>query len=272
MHSKPTYNEMNIIRGIFGNSEQNKQLNEMYAPPTGGVTGTPNTPPMPYSERAGEGEPQLPPTYPDPNPEVPQPGRKGQGGPGGGPGTDPFRRAGTGTGAPGGKNPTGGERAPNGKKDKAGRPRAGSIAEAYYTHLSQRLNEQLETNLEKVSAKRRERQVEVAGLKGEINPHGFVDLVQGMKNLRTFSGMGGGDMPKDRVEKPSENIGERTVAKADQRKALMAIMSASQDHPDLKDRFTKEDALNPHSPLHKMLVSRNPNLRDESQIMAKYHV
>ena len=83
--------------------------------------------------------------------------------------------------------------------------------------------------------------------------------------------MGGADMPKNPVEKPSENVGERTVAKADQRKALMKIMSASQDHVDLKDRFTKEDALNPNSPLHKMLVSRNPGLQDESQVMAKYY-
>jgi hypothetical protein len=146
-----------------------------------------------------------------------------------------------------------------------------SIYETYYNRLAN-LFEETRDSLEDISAKRRERQVQVAGLKGEINPHGFVDLVKGMKNLRAFSGMGGGDMPKDRIEKASENIGERTVAKADQRKALMTIMSASQDHPDLKDRFTKEDALNPHSPLHKMLVSRNPNLRDESQIMAKYHI
>jgi len=133
-------------------------------------------------------------------------------------------------------------------------------------------NRSLNEAIEDISAKRRERQVEVAGLKGEINPHGFEDLAKGIKNIKAFSGMGGGDMPKDRVQKASESIGERTVAKADQRKALMTIMSASQDHPDLKDRFTKEDALNPHSPLHKMLVSRNPNLRDESQIMAKYHI
>ena len=125
--------------------------------------------------------------------------------------------------------------------------------------------------LDIASAKRRERQVQVAGLEGQVNPHGFKDLVKGIRNVQAFSGMGGGGMPKERVEKPSENVGERTVAKADQREALMKIMSASQDHADLKDRFTKEDALNPHSPLHKMLVSRNPDLRDESKVMAKYY-
>jgi hypothetical protein len=144
------------------------------------------------------------------------------------------------------------------------------ISEVYYRRLAN-LFEETRDSLEDVSAKRRERQVTVAGLEGQVNPHGFKDLVKGIRNVQAFSGMGGGGMPKERVEKQSENIGERTVAKADQRKALMAIMSASQDHADLKDRFTKEDALNPHSPLHKMLVSRNPDLRDESKVMAKYY-
>ena len=142
---------------------------------------------------------------------------------------------------------------------------------SYYYRRLANLFEETRDSLEDISAKRRERQVEVAGLKGQVNPHGFMDLVKGIQNVQAFSGMGGADMPKERVEKSSENVGERTVAKADQRKALMAIMSASQDHADLKDRFTKEDALNPHSPLHKMLVSRNPDLRDESKVMAKYH-
>jgi len=144
------------------------------------------------------------------------------------------------------------------------------ISEVYYRRLAN-LFEETRDSLEDISAKRRERQVKVAGLEGQVNPHGFMDLVKGIRNVQAFSGMGGADMPKERVEKSSENVGERTVAKADQRKALMAIMSASQDHADLKDRFTKEDALNPHSPLHKMLVSRNPDLRDESKVMAKYH-
>jgi hypothetical protein len=144
------------------------------------------------------------------------------------------------------------------------------ISEVYYRRLAN-LFEETRDSLEDVSAKRRERQVKVAGLEGQVNPHGFKDLVKGIRNVQAFSGMGGGGMPKERVEKQSENVGERTVAKADQRKALMAIMSASQDHADLKDRFTKEDALNPHSPLHKMLVSRNPDLRDESKVMAKYY-
>ena len=144
------------------------------------------------------------------------------------------------------------------------------MKESYYHRLAN-LFEETRDSLEDISAKRRERQVKVAGLEGQVNPHGFVDLVKGIRNVQAFSGMGGADMPKERVEKSSENVGERTVAKADQRKALMAIMSASQDHEDLKDRFTKEDALNPHSPLHKMLVSRNPDLRDESKVMAKYH-
>jgi len=144
------------------------------------------------------------------------------------------------------------------------------MKESYYRRLAN-LFEETSDSLEDISAKRRERQVKVAGLEGQVNPHGFMDLVKGIRNVQAFSGMGGADMPKERVEKSSENVGERTVAKADQRKALMAIMSASQDHADLKDRFTKEDALNPHSPLHKMLVSRNPDLRDESKVMAKYH-
>jgi hypothetical protein len=144
------------------------------------------------------------------------------------------------------------------------------IAEVYYRRLAN-LFEETRDSLEDISAKRRERQVQVAGLEGQVNPHGFVDLVKGIRNVQAFSGMGGADMPKERVEKSSENVGERTVPKADQRKALMKIMSASQDHADLKDRFTKEDALNPHSPLHKMLVSRNPDLRDESKVMAKYY-
>jgi hypothetical protein len=144
------------------------------------------------------------------------------------------------------------------------------IAEVYYRRLAN-LFEETRDSLEDVSAKRRERQVKVAGLEGQVNPHGFMDLVKGIRNVQAFSGMGGADMPKERVEKSSENVGKRTVGKADQRKALMAIMSASQDHADLKDRFTKEDALNPHSPLHKMLVSRNPDLRDESKVMAKYY-
>jgi len=144
------------------------------------------------------------------------------------------------------------------------------ISEVYYRRLAN-LFEETRDSLEDVSAKRRERQVKVAGLEGQVNPHGFMDLVKGIRNVQAFSGMGGGGMPKERVEKQSENVGKRTVGKADQRKALMAIMSASQDHADLKDRFTKEDALNPHSPLHKMLVSRNPDLRDESKVMAKYY-
>jgi len=144
------------------------------------------------------------------------------------------------------------------------------MKESYYRRLAN-LFEETRDSLEDISAKRRERQVKVAGLEGQVNPHGFKDLVKGIRNVQAFSGMGGGGMPKERVEKQSENVGERTVAKADQRKALMAIMSASQDHADLKDRFTKEDALNPHSPLHKMLVSRNPDLRDESKVMAKYY-
>jgi len=147
----------------------------------------------------------------------------------------------------------------------------GESTENYYYHRLANLFEETRDSLEDISAKRRERQVKVAGLEGQVNPHGFMDLVKGIRNVQAFSGMGGGGMPKERVEKQSENVGERTVAKADQRKALMAIMSASQDHADLKDRFTKEDALNPHSPLHKMLVSRNPDLRDESKVMAKYH-
>ena len=144
------------------------------------------------------------------------------------------------------------------------------ISEVYYRRLAN-LFEETRDSLEDVSAKRRERQVKVAGLEGQVNPHGFKDLVKGIRNVQAFSGMGGGGMPKERVKKQSENVGERTVANADQRKALMKIMSASQDHADLKDRFTKEDALNPHSPLHKMLVSRNPDLRDESKVMAKYY-
>jgi hypothetical protein len=144
------------------------------------------------------------------------------------------------------------------------------IAEVYYRRLAN-LFEETRDSLEDISAKRRERQVKVAGLEGQVNPHGFMDLVKGIRNVQAFSGMGGADMPKPPEKKSSQNVGERTVANADQRKALMAIMSASQDHADLKDRFTKEDALNPHSPLHKMLVSRNPDLRDESKVMAKYH-
>ena len=144
------------------------------------------------------------------------------------------------------------------------------IAEVYYRRLAN-LFEETRDSLEDISAKRRERQVEVAGLKGQVNPHGFVDLVKGIRNVQAFSGMGGAGMPKPPVKKTSENVGERTVPKADQREALMKIMSASQDHADLKDRFTKEDALNPHSPLHKMLVSRNPDLRDESKVMEKYY-
>jgi len=143
------------------------------------------------------------------------------------------------------------------------------ISEVYYRRLASLFENN--DRLDIASAKRRERQVQVAGLEGQVNPHGFENLAQGIRNVQAFSGMGGADMPKTPVEKPSENVGERTVAKADQRKALMAIMSASQDHADLKDRFTKEDALNPNSPLHKMLVSRNPGLQDESQVMAKYY-
>jgi hypothetical protein len=78
-------------------------------------------------------------------------------------------------------------------------------------------------------------------------------------------------MPKERVEKREKTVGKKTVGRADQRKALMTIMSASQNDPDFKDRFTKEDALNPDSPLHKALVSKNSNLRDESKVMAKYY-
>ena len=147
----------------------------------------------------------------------------------------------------------------------------GESTENYYYNRLANLFEETRDSLEDISAKRRERQVKVAGLEGQVNPHGFKDLVKGIRNVQAFSGMGGGGMPKERVEKQSENVGKRTVGKADQRKALMAIMSASQDHADLKDRFTKEDALNPHSPLHKMLVSRNPDLRDESKVMAKYY-
>ena len=143
------------------------------------------------------------------------------------------------------------------------------ISEVYYRRLASLFENN--DRLDIASANRRERQVKVAGLEGQVNPHGFENLAQGIRNVQAFSGMGGADMPKTPVETPSENVGKRTVAKADQREALMKIMSASQDHADLKDRFTKEDALNPNSPLHKMLVSRNPELQDESQVMAKYY-
>ena len=140
------------------------------------------------------------------------------------------------------------------------------VREDYYNTLKQKLNE----SLEDISAKRRERQVKVAGLEGQINPHGFVDLAQGIRNVRAFSGMGGAAMPKERVGKQEENIGERTIAKADRKQALTAIMSASQNDSDFKGRFSVDDAYNPNSPLHKALVSKYPNLKDESQIMTKY--
>jgi len=144
------------------------------------------------------------------------------------------------------------------------------VQESYYHRLAN-LFEETRDSLEDVSAKRRERQVKVAGLEGQVNPHGFVDLVKGIRNVQAFSGMGGGGMPKERVEKKEKKIGEKTVGRADQREALMKIMSASQNDPDFKDKFTKEDALNPDSLLHKALVSRNPSLQDESKVMAKYY-
>ena len=144
------------------------------------------------------------------------------------------------------------------------------ISEVYYRRLASLFENN--DRLEIASAKRRERQVQVAGLEGQVNPHGFENLAQGIKNVQAFSGHGGGEMPKERVQKRERNVGTKTLARADQRQALMAIMSASQNHADLKDRFTKEDALNPNSPLHKMLLSRNPGLQDESQVMAKYFI
>jgi hypothetical protein len=165
------------------------------------------------------------------------------------------------------------ENSPNNPKNKKPAEQTGpqSIPESYYYHRLANLFEETRDSLEDISAKRRERQVKVAGLEGQVNPHGFVDLVRGIRNVQAFSGMGGADMPKERVEKREKTVGKKTVGRADQRKALMTIMSASQNDPDFKDRFTKEDALNPDSPLHKALVSKNSNLRDESKVMAKYY-
>jgi hypothetical protein len=161
------------------------------------------------------------------------------------------------------------ENSPRNPKNKKTGPQ--SVPESYYYHRLANLFEETRDSLEDVSAKRRERQVKVAGLEGQVNPHGFVDLVKGIRNVQAFSGMGGGGMPKERVEKKEKKIGEKTVGRADQREALMRIMSASQNDPDFKDKFTKEDALNPDSLLHKALVSKNPSLQDESKVMAKYY-
>ena len=118
-------------------------------------------------------------------------------------------------------------------------------------------------SLEDITRRRQERQVEVAGLGGQINPQGFENLVKGIANLKAFSGWGGAEMPKSKSQKKSKAIGERKLSNEDIKQAVMILYSAAMDHPDFRQlldvgAFGKAQIMSPSSEVHRELVSRYP--------------